>query len=252
METLVHLANYMADQARGVAKEYFRKSLSVEDKADLSPVTAADRGIETVLRQIIEKERPLDGILGEEFGSKDSKNGYTWVFDPIDGTKSFTIGRPTFGTLIALCHEGVPVLGVIDQAISDERWVGVKDKPTLFNGAPVRTRACPAPQKPVIGTGSPAQINRDDEKRFERLNDIARYFVFNGDCYFYGLVANGWMDCIVEDYLAPYDFLALAPVIQGAGGIITDWKGQALTLSSGQATVASGDPAIHEKILTLL
>ncbi len=252
MDSLIHLANYMADQAREVTKQYFRKNIDIEDKADLTPVTMADRAIETALRQIVEKERPQDGILGEEFGIKESKNGYSWVFDPIDGTKSFTIGRPTFGTLIALCHEGVPVLGMIDQAISDERWIGVKGRPTTFNGQTVKTRPCTDLKKAVLGTGSATQIEQGDPQRFHRVNESCRYMVFNGDCYFYGLMANGWMDGAIEDYLGLYDFLALVPVIEGAGGKITDWNGKPLTMQSGTNCVATGDPALHEKLLAIL
>lgn len=252
MDHFICLSHHLADQARAITKHFFRSGFSIEDKPDLTPVTIADRAIESCLRDIIEKERPQDSILGEEFGQKDGTSGYTWVFDPIDGTKSFTIGRPSFGTLIALCYEDTPVLGIIDQAILDERWIGVKDQKTLFNGLPVHCRACPDIKRAVLGTGSPSQINDNDPLRFGRLEQHARYFVFNGDCYFYGLMANGGMDGIIEDHLGLYDFLALVPIIEGAGGKITDWHGAPLGLRSGTSCVAVGDPALHSQILALL
>ena len=124
MQEFVTLANRLADEAGKIVKDYFRTPFEVEIKGDESPVTVADRAVEKRMRDILEKQRPDDGIYGEEYGIKDSKSGYTWVLDPIDGTKSFVIGRPTFGTLIALCQDGVPILGVIDQPILGERWVG--------------------------------------------------------------------------------------------------------------------------------
>src|SRR5262245_14477992 len=139
MKEFVQLANRLADAGGDIIRSHFRQPFEVISKADESPVTVADRNVEARIREIIEKERPEDGIYGEEFGIKESKNGLTWVLDPIDGTKSFVIGRPTFGTLIALCENDVPKLGVIDQAIVKERWVGVSGEQTLFNGKAVKT-----------------------------------------------------------------------------------------------------------------
>lgn len=249
LDELGRLASFLADEAGLITRKYFRSDFSVDTKDDLSPVTVADREIEKRLRELVKEYRPGDGIIGEEFGVEESATGYTWVFDPIDGTKSFTIGRPTFGTLIGLCQNDVPVVGVIDQAIINERWVGVEDEPTMFNGRPVHARACPSLDKAVAGTGSAAQIGADV---CTRLEAAAKYMVYQGDCYFYGLLANGWMDCIVEHKLGVYDYIALAPVIQGAGGRITDWSGQPLTLHSGESCVASGDPALHAELLALL
>jgi histidinol phosphatase-like enzyme (inositol monophosphatase family) len=248
-QSLIKLAHQMADTAGDIARRYYRSGFTTDIKDDASPVTVADRAIEMALRNIVEHYRPDDGIVGEEFGVETSTSGYTWVFDPIDGTKSFTIGRPTFGTLIALCEGDKPILGIIDQPILKERWIGAKGEPTLFNGQPVKTRPCPALARSVIGTGSASQIGVD---LCSQLEESSSYMVYQGDCYFYGLLANGWMDACVEHHLKVYDYLALVPVIEGAGGKVTDWDGNELTLRSGPTLAAAGDPALHDYLLTLI
>ncbi len=249
---LVDLAKLMADEAGKISRQYYRQDFDIISKADETPVTLADRNIELKLREILAARRPDDGILGEEFGETKTKSGYTWVIDPIDGTKSFTIGRPTFGTLIGLCHDGIPVLGIIDQAISNERWIGIENEPTTFNGAPVKTRACPDLKNAIFGTGSPSQIERNDPDRFARIVNATRYAVYQGDCYFYGLMANGFLDVVVEDHLGVYDYIAIVPIIKGAGGAITDWDGSELTLSSGSNVIATGDQALLAPMLKLI
>lgn len=249
MDDLVRLASLMADEAGLIARRYFRTQLDIDTKSDQSPVTQADREIELRLRELVAEHRPDDGVIGEEFGATPSKSGLTWVFDPIDGTKSFTIGRPTFGTLIGLCEGDSPILGVIDQPISKERWLGAKGRPTTFNGTQVQTRACETLKHAVTGTGSASQIGA---ARCEALDKASRFIVYQGDCYFYGLMANGAIDLLVEDHLGIYDFIALVPVIEGAGGKITDWQGDPLTLKSGASLAASGDPALHDKLLEII
>ena len=249
---VIDLANLMADTAGRIALSYYRRDLEIISKEDDTPVTLADRGIEMALRELLTERRPQDGIIGEEFGETKSKSGFTWVIDPIDGTKSFTIGRPSFGTLIGLCEGETPVLGIIDQPVTKERWLGVAGQPTMLNGEIAQTRKCDDLKKAIFGTGSPIQIARNDALRFERFEKACRYPVFQGDCYFYGLMANGGIDILVEDYLGIYDFIALVPVIEGAGGIITDWSGAKLTLASGSNLLATGDPELHSKALALI
>lgn len=249
---VIDLANLMADTAGRIAMSYFRRDLEIISKEDDTPVTLADRGIEMALRELVAKRRPQDGIIGEEFGETKSESGLTWVIDPIDGTKSFTIGRPSFGTLIGLCEGEKPVLGIIDQPVTKERWLGIDGHPTTLNGESVRTKKCDDLKKAIFGTGSPGQIARNDALRFERFEKACRYPVFQGDCYFYGLMANGGIDILVEDYLGIYDFIALVPVIEGAGGIITDWSGAKLTLASGSNLLATGDRELHSKALALI
>lgn len=246
------LAERLADEAGIISRQYFGQSLDIIDKEDESPVTIADRSIETRLREIVERERPDDGILGEEFGIKESRNGYTWVFDPIDGTKSFTIGRPTFGNLIGLCFEEKPILGIINHPALNQRWIGQSGHQTIYNGNPVSCRPCPNLKSAIFGTGSASQISTNDPARLSRIEAATRYTVYQGDCHFYGLMANGLMDVIVEDHLGIYDFIALVPVIEGAGGFITDWNGNPKTLHGNPSLIAAGSENIHQEILGLL
>lgn len=261
MQEFLALANGLADAGGAIARKYFRQPFEVISKADESPVTVADREIEKRMREIIERERPDDGIFGEEFGIKESRNGLTWVLDPIDGTKSFVIGRPTFGTLIALCENDVPILGVIDQPISGERWVGAKGEPTMFSSQPplspmgrgrsVRTRPCATLKDACVGSTTPAMFSKTGPV-YEKIEPLTKMMAWGGDCYMYGLLANGFMDVCVEASLSPYDFCALVPVVEGAGGVMTDWDGKPLTIKSDGKVVAAGDAKIHSEILKIL
>lgn len=241
MQEFITLASDLADQAGSIARQYFRTPFDVESKKDASPVTIADRTIEQYLRDHLAQTRPDDGILGEEFDNKPSKNGLTWVIDPIDGTKSFIIGRPTFGTLIALCENDVPILGLIDQPITQERWIGARGQQTTFNGAPAKTRPCPALDKAVTASTTPAMFAREEYKAFAHNGSG---IVWGTDCYAYGLLASGHLDMVLEDDLKPFDFAALIPVIEGAGGFIRDWQGAPLTLQSKGQVIALGDAAL--------
>lgn len=247
LPSLLPLANHLADEAGRVILGHYRTSFAVDHKSDESPVTIADRGVEACLRDVLERERPQDGILGEEYGPKESRNGFTWIIDPIDGTKSFVVGRPTFGTLIALCYEASPILGVIDQPILKERWIG-DGKATTFNGTPVKTRACKTLKEARIASTSPSQL----PNCWEALHSSSNFMIWGGDCYSYGLLANGWLDGVVEDLLAPYDFLALPPIIHGAGGWMGDWDGNPLTIHSVGKTLAVGDASFKDEALALL
>jgi inositol-phosphate phosphatase/L-galactose 1-phosphate phosphatase/histidinol-phosphatase len=246
------LANLLADEASIISRQYFGQKIEIISKSDETPVTIADRYIEKKLREIIESTRPDDGIIGEEFGSKPTKSGYTWVLDPIDGTKSFTIGRPTFGNLIGLCFEEKPILGIINHPILNERWIGQSGQKTTYNGNAVACRTCANLKQAIFGTGSASQISQDDPTRFSRIEKATRYPVFQGDCHFYGLMANGFIDVIVEDGAGIYDFIALVPVIEGAGGIITDWKGNPKTLNGDATILASGPSNIHQDVLKFI
>ena len=247
MQDLLSFVSHLADEAGSIITRYYRTDFDVEAKGDESPVTIADRSVEAALRKIFETQRPDDGILGEEYGIKESRNGFTWVLDPIDGTKSFTIGRPSFGTLIAYCQNDVPILGVIDQPILKERWVG-DGNITTFNGKAVKTRACENLKSMRVASTAPAQL----PDIWQRLDKECAYTIWGGDCYSYGLLANGWLDGVVEQFLAPYDFAALVPVVQGAGGWMGDWQGNPLTLKSIGQTVAVGDSKQRDALLKIL
>ncbi|HET6467033.1 MAG TPA: histidinol-phosphatase [Geminicoccaceae bacterium] len=247
------LAHAMADAAAAVQRRWFRTPFLIERKADLSPVTIADREAETAMAELIRRHHPDHGILGEEHGTTGRDAEFLWCLDPIDGTKSFVCGRPMFGTLIALLHQGRPVLGIIDQSILRERWVGLQGGSTTLNGTPIRVRDCAGLDEAVLFATSPQMFTRPGEaEAFRRVESTVRLTLFGGDCYGYGLLAAGFADLAVEAGLQTYDFMALIPVIEGAGGRLTDWQGRALGLDSAGQVIAAGDARAHEAALRRL
>jgi len=248
----IAFAETLAGLAGEAIRPYFRNSHGLEAKDDASPVTLADRAAEAAMRAAIEARFPDDAIIGEEYGVREGTSGRAWVLDPIDGTRAFISGRPIFGTLIALVADGWPVLGVIDQPILRERWVGVIGRPTLFNGKAAATRRCPELSKALLATTSPALFGDDQLHAFEHLDAAVMSTVLGGDCYNYACVASGWLDIVVEDGLKLHDFAALVPVVEGAGGRMCDWSGDPLTVDSIGEVVAAGDPARIEDILEAL
>jgi inositol-phosphate phosphatase/L-galactose 1-phosphate phosphatase/histidinol-phosphatase len=249
---LVALAQSLADAARPIAARYFRTPVTVDDKSDLSPVTIADREAETAMRTLLAKQAPSHGIFGEEHGAERTDAEYVWVLDPIDGTKAFITGLPIFGTLIALLHRGVPVLGIIDQPILKERWLGAAGRPSTLNDRPIKVRACGSLDKAYMYSTAPLMFPGPIAKRHEALAEKVKLFRWGGDCYAYGLLASGHVDLVVENSLKLYDFAALAPVIKGAGGLITDWQGRELDMHSDGSVLAAGDPAIHRAASAIL
>jgi inositol-phosphate phosphatase/L-galactose 1-phosphate phosphatase/histidinol-phosphatase len=251
-ERFLALAIDLADAAGAVIRPYFRQPLAVDDKPDLSPVTIADRAAEAAMRHLIAERFPAHGIIGEEFGLEREEAEFTWVLDPIDGTKSFISGVPLFGTLIALAHRGRPILGIIDQPISRERWIGASGHPTTLNGAPVRCRPCPSLAAATMFATSPDMFKGDAAAAFARLGAAAKLVRYGADCYAYGLLAHGLIDLVVEASLKPYDFSAMAPIVEGAGGVATDWRGAPLTLASDGRVLIAGDRRAHTQALQLL
>jgi len=248
----IALAHRLAEAAGAAIRPFFRSRFAMESKADDSPVTQADRAAEAAIRAILDVERPADGIFGEEYGRVREDAARTWVLDPIDGTRSFIAGRPIFGTLIALIEEGRPVLGVIDQPILGERWIGATGQPTLFNGVAARTRGCPALAGAHLSTTGPRLFAPDEKARFEALVDAARDTLWGGDCYNYALVASGHLDLVVESGLKLYDLAALVPVVEGAGGRMCDWSGADLTEASDGRVIAMGDARLAGEVLAIL
>lgn len=251
----IAFAERLADAAGEAIRPLFRGSFSQENKDDRSPVTQADREAESAMRMLIELERKDDGIIGEEYGTRNEHAGRQWVLDPIDGTISFIAGRPIFGTLIALLQDGWPVLGIIDQPISGERWVGRIGGPTLFHGKPVRTRACRALSDGVLATSSPHYFSNDEADAYmalaKHVSGEAKQgkIVYGGDCYNYGLLASGHIDFVVEAGLKLFDYAALVPVVEGAGGSVTDWQGNPLDAHSDGSILALGDEARLDDVL---
>jgi len=242
MQDFIELAQELADEAGKIIRPYFRQSYDVETKTDDSPVTRADKEVEQRLRAIIELKRPEDGIIGEEFDD--------WVIDPIDGTKSFIAGRPTFGTLIALCEDGLPILGIIDQPIAKERWIGATGIKTTFNGVEISTRSCPHLKSAYGASTAPIMFN-DRGVAFEKT---CQSITWGGDCYSYGLLANGFLDIIAESDMGRHDYAALVPIVEGAGGWMSDWKGKKLNVKNqGKSSVlAIGDIALKDSALAML
>ena len=245
------LAGRLADAARGIARRYFRQALEVEQKSDRSPVTIADRAIETEMRRLIRAEFPQHGIQGEEFAAE-AGDEFTWVLDPIDGTKSFISGMPLFGSLIALTRGGHAVLGVIEAPAQGERWIGVEGAPAECNGLAVRASACRDIESARVYSTTTDAFDAARLARYDAYSRRAALRRFGGDCYLYGMLASGYCDLVIEAAMKPHDFLALVPVVEGAGGRISDWNGRPLDATSGDAVLAAATPELWQQAVTAL
>ena len=250
----IALADRLADAAGAAIRPFFRAGFAYEAKSDESPVTEADRAAEAAIRAIVDAECPHDAIIGEEYSEKTGTSGRSWVIDPIDGTVSFMAGRPIFGTLVALLEDGWPVLGVIDQCIGGERWIGAAGRETTLNGKAVRTRSCRSLGDAVLASSGPQYFDEHDAEHFMALaaKTAHKRMVWGGDCYNYGLLAAGHIDLVVESGLKLHDFAALVPVVEGAGGMMCDWNGEPLHAASDGHVIALGDPARLEDVLEAL
>ena len=255
-QAYLDLALALADRARGIIRPYFRQEFVVERKADASPVTAADRAVEEALRSRIMTRFPDHGVIGEEFGPHQADADYLWVLDPIDGTKRFVAGSPQFGCLIALLERGKPLLGIIDMPILEERWIGARGRPTSFEwrgGArECHTSTGRALSDAVVSASSPQMFPGEDFAAFERVRQAVDYPLYGCDCFAYGLLANGGLDLVIEATMGFYDYAALIPVVEGAGGVITDWAGAPLGRDSDGRILAAGDAALHGAAKALL
>lgn len=248
-DAFVDLANRLADNARTIVRRHYRRPLAVEEKADGTPVTVADRELEVALCQAITREFPDHGVIGEETPPTHVGADYVWVIDPIDGTKAFICGIPVFGTLIALTCAKVPILGLIDQPITEERWLGARGQPTTWNGHRVQTRTCTNLRHALLCATSPEMFVGSNQAAFAQLCSEVKVVRYGTDCYAYGLLASGQIDLVVEAQLSPYDYLAHIPIIEGAGGLITDWWGGELRLGCGATQViAAGDSTVHRMV----
>jgi inositol-phosphate phosphatase / L-galactose 1-phosphate phosphatase / histidinol-phosphatase len=248
----VALALELAALARPIVLRHFRSPLAVEAKPDLSPVTVADREVEAAMRAAIGRAFPQHGIIGEEYGRERPDAEFVWVLDPIDGTKSFITGKPLFGTLIALTWQGRPVVGVIDMPALGECWWGADDRGARMNGAAVKSRACGDLAQAMLYATTPDMFRGGNAAAFGRLAARVRHTLYGADCYASALVAGGWSDLVVEASLHPYDFCALVPVVESAGGVMVDWQGNQLTTVSDGRVVACGDPRLLESVLACL
>jgi inositol-phosphate phosphatase/L-galactose 1-phosphate phosphatase/histidinol-phosphatase len=252
LDTYIETACEAADQARIVTRKWFRSGFDVESKEDKTPVTIADQQAEETIRDVILGRHPDHGFFGEETGRHGAHSEWQWVIDPIDGTKCFATGMPTFGTLISLLYQGRPVIGIIDHSILDERWIGITGRHTVYNGKPCQSRQQQLLSEASVYTTTVDMFDEDSQEQADKLTKSCKFRVFGGDCYGYGLLASGFNDLVCEASLKPYDYFALIPVIEGAGGVITDWQGDALTLESSGQVLAAANPALHQQAIDRL
>jgi histidinol phosphatase-like enzyme (inositol monophosphatase family) len=250
----VATATAAADAAGAVIRPFFRGIVAADLKSDQTPVTIADRNAELAMRAELNRRCPECGILGEEFGVERAEARLRWVLDPIDGTRAFITGRPTFGTLIALLEDDTPIVGIIDQPVTGERWIGAVNRPAAFSGklgGQIGTRACPDLSHAELSATSPEMFGTD-LPRFRSLAAQVRRNYWGGDCYAYGLLALGQIDVIVECDLKPWDWAALLPVIHGAGGRLTDWQGNPPRSDGDGRVIAVGDPTLLPAVMAAL
>jgi histidinol phosphatase-like enzyme (inositol monophosphatase family) len=257
-EGIIRVAHELADLSGPVILEYFRKSTPVENKAvggAFDPVTIADRGAEKAIAEGLAARFPDHGIVGEEFGTKAGSSAFQWIIDPIDGTRSFIMGSPLWGTLIGVLKDGAPYLGLMDQPFTGERfWSGEQASyHSIRGGKPdcLTSRRCDRIEYAVLTSTHPDLFEGEERIAvLERLKAEARLTRYGGDCYGYCLLAAGHVDLIIESGLKPYDIVALIPIIERAGGCVTTWDGS--DASSGGDIVATGDPRLHEAALKLI
>lgn len=249
IQELSEFAADLATIAADVTLKHFRAAIDIDNKlgdTGFDPVTLADRGAEEVIRTAIEAKYPDHAIHGEEYGIKGTGSPFEWVLDPIDGTRAFISGLPTWGTLIGLKYEGEPIVGVIDQPYMKERYVGWTTGASL-NGRPIKTRACKSLNEATLSTTDPDLFDAEDRAHFDRFLEQVRLVRYGLDCYAYAVLASGFMDVVMESGLQPYDMMALIPVVRGAGGSATCWTGGAPG-DSGKL-LAVGDRTLAEKLI---
>ena len=253
LEELIIFSNYLADESEKIIKEYFRKSFVIQSKEDESPVTIADQKAELKIRELIEKKYPNHGILGEEFEGKDIESEYLWVIDPIDGTRSFIAGHKDFGTLISLLHNKIPIIGIINCPMHKERWIGIKGRQTTMNNQKVCTSTKQSLDQSYLSTTGLYMFENDNFKKgFEKIINLTSYHRFGGDCYNYGMVASGYIDIVIENMLKVHDYMALIPVIEGAGGEITDKFGKMINFDSDGSVVVSANQKLHKQLIDII
>lgn len=251
-QEFIDFANQLADAAGDIQRRCFRDRVPVEIKPDGSPVTQADKDSERVLRELIERTYPDHGIAGEEYPTVREDAAYMWVLDPIDGTKSFLAGMPMFGILIALAHDGRFVLGVVDQPILRDRWVGADGHDTTFDGDVARTRQCASLADAVLCISGPEDRTKPYDAQIDKLRHAVKWVRYGAECYAYGLLASGFIDLIVDVDLDNHDFGPLDPIIGNAGGVATDWQGNPLTMNSDGRIIAAGDARLLKDTIACL
>lgn len=247
-----NFANEIADVARQIVRKTAAGRRRPVAKSDSSPVTETDRAVEHSLRERIADRFPGHGVLGEEFGAENLDEEFVWVIDPIDGTKAFVGGLAVYGTLISLTRGGTPILGLIDNPVTGDRWLGLSGRATTLNGLAVRSASTSLLAEAFMANGNPEPFEEKEKFRVNRLRQSTRWCVYGGSCMAYGRVADGSIDISIDGGLDPFDYCALVPVVSGAGGCITDWQGRPLSLTSGNLCLASANEALHQQVLETL
>jgi myo-inositol-1(or 4)-monophosphatase len=252
----IAFAHRLADASGEAIRPYFRQRIEVSNKLQdaFDPVTEADKGGERAIRALIDAERPDDAILGEEYGEKPGTSGWRWVLDPVDGTRCFITGRHEWGSLIALEQAEVPVLGILDQPVLGERFIAVNGKAELHQSGrvtPLRVRDCADVSDAILCATDPsAYMNAEQQAAFDRVKAKARLTRYHGDCYIFAMLAMGFIDLIVEGAFRRWDVAAILPLVECAGGVISNWQGE--PWRDGDALLASGDARLHAQAIALL
>lgn len=250
---ILAFAEGLADASGAILRENLHTRRGFHTKQDDSPVTDMDRHVEETLRTLIRHRYPEHGILGEEFDGQNLEAEYVWVLDPIDGTKAFITGIPIYGTLICLARRGTPIVGVIDHPVTSDRWVGAQGRRSTFNGKAIESRRCASLSDALLSCSNPEPFGPRERAAFETLRAASKWCVYGSSCYAYGCVASGTIDLAIDcGRHREVDYCALVPVIEGAGGVITDWEGQPLTIHSGNRLIAAGNPERHAEALRIL
>ena len=249
---IADLALALTRISRPIISQWFRQSPDISRKSDQTPVTIADQAVEKALRAEIRSYFPDHSIIGEEEGSSATSHDFTWVIDPIDGTRAFSTGNPMFGTLIAVLFQNKPVIGVIDIPTQYQTWLGIDGKPTTLNGEVAAVSGQHNIAQSRLSTTSGHALG-DDYPRFDNLSQKAMVTGYGGDCANYAHLASGWTDIVAESNLAAYDIMATVPVIKGAGGMITQWDGKPISLDKYDGTaLASASASLHDEAIRLL
>ncbi|MGH8757965.1 MAG: inositol monophosphatase family protein [Burkholderiales bacterium] len=253
MNEFLAFAHGLADASGAILRENLHTRRGFDTKDDDSPVTDIDKHVEETLRTLIRHRYPEHGILGEEFDGQNLDAEYVWVIDPIDGTKAFITGIPIYGTLISLAKRGTPIVGIIDHPVTNDRWAGAQGLPSTFNGQAIQSRQCASLSDALMSCSNPEPFGPKEREVFETLRSSAKWCVYGSSCYAYGCVASGSIDIAIDcGRHREVDYCALVPVIEGAGGVITDWEGRPLTIYSGNRLIASGNPQRHAEALRIL
>ena len=252
LEEFTYFANLLADESSKITLKYFRQTFVTENKSDNTPVTIADKNVELKIRELINITYPKHGIIGEEFDNINPDSEFQWVIDPIDGTMSFVAGHKDFGTLIALLHNNKPILGIIDCPAHKERWIGIQNQQTTLNCKDVNTSDVKNIYDSYAFTSGLYFEDNIFRSGFNKIIKKTKYYRLGGDCYMYGMLATGLIDIVIEDTLKIWDYMALIPVIEGAGGVVTDKYNKKITVDSDGSIIATANSKLHDEVFQIL